>query len=202
MKTAALLLTFIAFALKSIAVEAPADAVKQEQAADLKMEIERQAAARAAVDAEFKGRMETLKKWYPTALDALEKEATARGNLEDVLAIKKERERMDRALTTEERLSLIDSIKAVRQKYEQGLATLATQQRTREIASIREYVQTLQALQKKLTTHGDIESALGVRKETVDVEEKTRGPLNWPICRPIPLPHPNGRLQSFHHRLP
>ena len=137
---------------------------------DLPAAVEQQAAARAVIAKEFVGRAGLVKGWYVTALDALQQDATTRGDLDRVIEVKKERERADRPLTPEELTALAEPIRGLRLKYDQALATLANQQKMREAASIREYVGTLESLEKRLTQRSDVDSALKVRQEASEAK--------------------------------
>lgn len=133
--------------------------------AELPAAMEKQATARAAISTEFEGRLKLVKGWYTTSLDTLQQDATAKGNLDTLLGIKKERERAERALTAEEMAELKEPLLGLRGRYDQALETLATQQKAREATAVRDYVASLEALEKRITQRGDIDGALKVREE-------------------------------------
>ena len=147
------------------AAAGPEAPVKTAPPAELSAAVEAQAVARATIAKDLNGRREAVKKWFPTALDALEREATARGNLDGVLAVKEERGRADRPLTAAEMAKLPEPLHSVRLKYDQMLAALAAEQTAREAASVRDYITALGSLEKRTTQRGEIDNALKVREE-------------------------------------
>jgi hypothetical protein len=133
--------------------------------AELQKAIEQHTAAMNGIAAEVKARTEAVKKWYPTALEALEKDAMARGDLDGVLAAKRERERIGRPLTPEEMATQPAAFRAVRQKYDAALEGLATQEKTRELTCVRDYVAALEGMQRRLTMRDEIAAAVKVKEE-------------------------------------
>jgi len=162
-----------------LAAEAPA---KAEPPATLQALKEKQAATKAATALDYSGRIAKTKDWYVTQLDVLQKDLTARGDLDGVLAAKTEKERMDRALSPDERRALPASVNALRGKYDQAIDQLAATQKVTELASVRDYATALDALQKRLTQKGDLDAALLVKSERDSVAtelvllESTRTP--------------------------
>ena len=140
--------------------------------ADLKTLMDRRLVAHAAIAAERANRISEAKMAYTPILDNLQKDATTRGDLDAVLSVKTERDRLDRELTADEKKTLAVSMRAARARYDQAIARAAAVEKAAEIASLREYVATLDALQKRTTQSGDIDGALKVRAERTDAAGK------------------------------
>ena len=160
------LIGFVSLGASVLAAEAPA---KAEPPATLQALKEKQAATKAATALDYSGRIAKTKDWYVTQLDVLQKDLTARGDLDGVLAAKTEKERMDRALSPDERRALPASINALRSKYDQVIEQLAATQKVTELASARDYATALDVLQRRLTQKGDIDDALLVKSERESV---------------------------------
>jgi hypothetical protein len=104
---------------------------------------------------------------YLAALDRLEKEISARGDLDGALAVKAERERAagKEELTAEERKKMSPSLSALRERYDKDLAPIETPALQQEQQLTRQYLVALDALQRRLTTVNQIEKAAHVRAE-------------------------------------
>jgi hypothetical protein len=101
----------------------------------------------------------------------VKKDATGKGDLDGVIATDKERERMDRDLTADEKSQLPIALRAVRGQYDQARAQQAAQHNARIAASLHSYSATLEGLEKILTRKGDIDGAIAVRKERAKLIE-------------------------------
>lgn len=165
MKKLAWLVVWLGMVTGATLAAGPEGPAKPAAPTDLPAAMEAQAAVRAAITREFNDRQDAVRKWFPTALDALQKEATTRGNLDGVLAVKNERARAERALTPAEMAALPEPLHGVRLKYDQVLAALATEQTAREAASLRDYLAALESLEKRTTQRGEIDNALKIREE-------------------------------------
>ncbi|HEV7401596.1 MAG TPA: hypothetical protein VGO11_01670 [Chthoniobacteraceae bacterium] len=106
-----------------------------------------------------------LRKWYETSLDTLKKNALAKGDLDAVLAVDGERQRMERDLTEQEKAGLPPASLQVRNQFDQARATQAAQEKSATLVLLRGYVAALDGLEKRLTQKGDIDAALATRKE-------------------------------------
>jgi hypothetical protein len=165
--------------LALLAHAAAADPAKPPE--NLAAAMERQKADLAALQAKSAEGPAALRKWYESALDAVKKDALAKGNLDGVLTADTERQRLDRDLTPEEKAKLPPVLQPVRAQYDQARATVAAQQKTASAALLRTYVNTLEDLEKRLTKKADIDGALATRKErTVSAEQLA-------AAEPIPL---------------
>ena len=173
MKKLAIILVSVGMAMRVAGGAETEGAAKAEAPSALTAAVESQAAARAAIAKEFEQRKDAVRKWFPTALDALEKDATNRGSLDSVLAVKNERDRADRPLTPEELAKLPEPLRGIRLKYDQVMAAFVPEQRTRDAASIRDYIAKLDLLKKSTTQRGDIDGALKIKDEA----EKARTEL-------------------------
>jgi hypothetical protein len=131
--------------------------------AELETATNSRAKALATAGAQHKDRLFALQKTYIADLDRQQALLQAKGDLEGVLAIKKEREQLERPLTAEEMRSLPEALRAGRSRYDQGLAKSSAQERAAVAAEDRTYIATLQALQARLTRAGNIEAAVKVR---------------------------------------
>jgi hypothetical protein len=132
---------------------------------DLPAAIQRQAAARETLTAQAEDGLAALRKWYEASLDAVRADAANKANLDAVLATDAERGRMDRNLTAEELAALPKLLRDLRGRYDQARLQRVTQHKSALIASLREYMVTLDGLEKSLTRKLDIEGAVAARKE-------------------------------------
>ena len=133
---------------------------------------QRQNAARDVLAAEAADSQAVLQKWYHSALDALKKDVTGKGDLDGVLAIEAERGRMERDLTAEEKEKLSKLLRSVRDQYDQARAQRVADYKTKIAATLRTYQATLETLEKSLTQKSDIEGAIAVRKERAAIGEQ------------------------------
>lgn len=131
---------------------------------DLQSAVDAQAAEREAIQTKAGEGAAALRKWYESALDALKKDAGSKGNLDGVIAAEAERGRMDRELTGDEMGKLPPTSLAVRKQFDQARANQAAQLQAALTASLRNYVATLEGLEKRLTQKEDIDGALVIRK--------------------------------------
>jgi len=141
-------------------------------AAQLQAQSDRNAAARVAALDDYIKRIGMVKAWYVGQIDTMLKDSTSRGDLEGVLAAKNEKERTDRPLTPEERRGLPAAFSALRARYDQAIAQLAANQKTAEVASLRQYLGALEILQKNLTQKGDLDGGLMVKNARTVVAEQ------------------------------
>ncbi len=133
--------------------------------------IQQQAAGQEALARQESDAAGALRKWYESALDAIKKDATGRGDLNSVLAADQERDRLDRDLTPEEKAKLPPGMRKVRDQYDQARVQRANQQRAKLAASLRAYLTTLEGLEKRFTQDSDIQRALASRDERTKAEE-------------------------------
>ena len=163
--------------------QSPAPAPAPALQAELKASSDRLAVSRAAINQQRNDRITATKAWYTTSLDKLQRDATARGDLDGVLAVKAEGQRLDRELTPEEKIALPEWLRAARGTYERALAQIADQLTVNEIAALRAHGAELDGLQKRITQAGDIDNALKVKQERALLAdqivelEKTRKPV-------------------------
>jgi formylglycine-generating enzyme required for sulfatase activity len=108
-----------------------------------------------------------LQNWYLASLDKLQGESVKAGDLEAVLAFKAERERIAaRAETTQEQIqSMPGKLGKLRAAYETALKKIMDEAGRRKDAARGKHLANLDALQTRLTTGGDLDEALLVRKE-------------------------------------
>jgi hypothetical protein len=132
---------------------------------DLPAAIQRQVAARETLKTQAEEGQAALRKWYESSLDAIRIDAASKANLDMVLAVDAERGRMDRDLSAEESAALPKILRDIRIKYDQARLQRMTQFKAALTASLREYMITLDALEKSLTRKLDVEGAVAARKE-------------------------------------
>jgi hypothetical protein len=116
--------------------------------------------------AEREDRLTALGRQYDQVLGEIEKAQQSRGDLEGVLAVRAERERVAKGEpTTPTQLKSLPA--AARQKrafYDQHHARIIREQETRSDQAARSFAKDLEGLQSRLTQQGDIASALTVRQ--------------------------------------
>jgi hypothetical protein len=140
----------------------------------LPLAIQQQVAAQQALARQESEANATLRKWYESALDAVKKDATGRGDLNSVLGADQERDRLDRDLTPEEKSKLTPVMRKVRDQYDQARVQMANQQKAKLAALLRAYLTTLEVLEKKYTQNSDIEKAVASRDERTKAEEQLK----------------------------
>ena len=181
-----LLLVFTGLFIQFAGAASPAVAPPE----DLPAAIQRQTAAREALSAQGVEAQAVLRKWYESALDAVRKDATGKGDLDTVLATDQEGERKDRDLTPEEKTKLPKVLRTVRDQYDLAFAQRTNQLKLNVLASIRGYIATLEVLEKDLTRKGSIEDALAVRneRESAAAELNTLAPASAAATASLPAP--------------
>ncbi len=140
----------------------------------LPLAMQQQVAAQQGLSRQQSEANATLRKWYESALDAIRKDATGKGDLNSVLATDQERDRLDRDLTPEEKSKLSPPMRKVRDQYDQALVQTASQQKAKLAASLRAYITTLELLEKRFTQDSNIERALASRDERTKAEEELK----------------------------
>jgi len=108
-----------------------------------------------------------LQNWYLTSLDKLQGESMKAGDLEAALAFKAERERIAaHAETTQEQIqSMPAKLRKLRAAYEPAVKKIVDEAARRKDVARGKHFANLEALQKRLTTNGDLDEALLVKKE-------------------------------------
>jgi hypothetical protein len=128
----------------------------------------------ASSQAQHRDRVFQFKKTYTNELARQEYLTRAKGDLEGLLAIRSESERMDRPLTPDELKALPEAARASRDKFDQSVARSLAQERAEVAAHDRAYAATLKAIQARLTRAGDIEGALKA-KSLLDAPNEGKG---------------------------
>ena len=113
---------------------------------------------RTARDARVAG----IAKSYAANLERLQKEITARGDLEGALQAKAELERIGGGLepSVGERKSMPPALVALRRQFENERDPIMASARQQEEQQTKAYLVALEALQKRLTTQNQLEKAL------------------------------------------
>jgi hypothetical protein len=132
---------------------------------DLPAAMQRHAAARETLQKQGAAPHAELRAWYEDALKVVKADAIRKGDQTSAAATDAERNRMDRDLTGLEKATLPKVVLAVREQYDQGRAEQAAQQKPALDALLREYLETLIGLEKRLVQKFDLEAAMAVRQE-------------------------------------
>lgn len=119
------------------------------------------------IDLERNERKVALTQSYMTALEELQQNYMADGDLDGSVAAKEEKERMGacESATAAGIEAMPERIRNMRRDYEEKLEKI-DQEQDRELENVRErYVQNLSKLERRLTRQGDLDGALIVRGE-------------------------------------
>lgn len=121
----------------------------------------------AAIQAARDTRVAGMARMYVGSIERLQREATARGDLEGALLMKAEIERVGggQEPTVEERKTMSQALAALRVRYEKDREPVLTAAQRQEQEQMRAYFARLDALQKRLTTQNQLEKALAVKAE-------------------------------------
>lgn len=157
---------------------------------DLPAAVQQQLAVAESIQAKAEEGGKALRAWYSTALDAVKKDAVARGDLDGVVAADAERDRAERDLTEAEKNALPKLCREVRDKFDEARARHANQVRAATLASLQSYAITLEGLEKRLTQEGKLEDAIAVRLERVKLAKQLAGgePVPAPPAPATPVP--------------
>ena len=158
----------LAFAASVSCAQEPAKpAAKPDAAAEIKVVSAPYHAAVETVSAEYQKWITSLETWYLAELDKLQAARAKLGDLDGAIATKKERERMaSHSPTTPEQIQAMPApLRTLRTGYDQGLKKSADEGARRMDVARRKYLADLEALQKRITTTGDIDQALLVKAE-------------------------------------
>jgi hypothetical protein len=121
----------------------------------------------AALRANRDARVGQITRSYLANLERLQKETTARGDLDGALLVKAERERVQAAdePSADERKAMPAPLAAQRTRFEQEIGPIGVETRKQEETQTRSYLTALDTLQKRLTTQNQIDKALAVKRE-------------------------------------
>ena len=134
-------------------------------------------------------RVAALAKSYAASLERLQKEITARGDLDGALQAKAELERLGggQEPSAEERKVMPPALVALRRQFEIARDPVAATARQQEEQETKAYVVALDALQKRLTTQNQLDKALLVKAERekfASVTDKTTASTAAPLIAP------------------
>jgi hypothetical protein len=112
-------------------------------------------------------RLSALKTQYLAALEVLYQKAIAKGDLDAVIAVKSEKDRIltDVTLGDADRAALPAELKTQRATYDQGSARVIKEQSDQLRQLYDKYKKTLEFQEKNLTVQGRVDDALAVRSE-------------------------------------
>ena len=131
----------------------------------------------AALQSTREARSEPVRRSYLTALDRLEKESASRPELDPGQTIKAERERT--AARTEpggeDRKAMVPALSALRVRYESDLQRAIAPHLQQEQQLARQYVSSLDTLQRRLTAQNQIQKAALVSAERESVAASLPG---------------------------
>ena len=119
------------------------------------------------IEARREERLSALKTQYLAALENLYQKAIAKGDLDGVIAVKSEKDRIltDVSLGDAERAALPAELKTQRSSYDQGSARVIKEQGDQLRQLYDKYKKTLEFQEKNLTLQGRVDDALAVRSE-------------------------------------
>ena len=134
-------------------------------------------------------RVAGMTKSYLTGLERLQKDITARGDLEGALQVKAELERSGggQEPSAEERKVMPPALVTLRHQFELARDPVMAGARQQEEQETKAYVAALEALQKRLTTQNLLDKALLVKAERekfTSVTDKTGASATGPIIAP------------------
>lgn len=112
-------------------------------------------------------RLSALKTQYLAALDNLYQNAISKGDLDGVIAVKSEKDRIltDVSPTDAERAALPEELRTSRSSYDQNSARVIKEQGDQFRQLYNKYKKMLESQEKKLTVQGRVDDALAVRSE-------------------------------------
>lgn len=118
-------------------------------------------------------RMSALKGEYIAAIEEYEKKAMGKGELDEVLAARAEKDRLlqDRGLTPADREAMLASLLSLLDQYEKKIDRITAESRT-QLRSLHErYMKSLDTQERKLTSQGKLDEALAIRAEKERVKD-------------------------------
>jgi hypothetical protein len=161
--------------------------------------------AEQALTAARDNSLEALEKWYVTNLEKLQADTTKLGNLDQVLVIREEKERVTgHAETTATQIAAMPApLRTLRASFEGGAKKIRDDAATRWDALAGKYLADLEALQVRTTKAGEIDRALLVKteKERFAAERAAKAPpvpaappatAVTPAAAPRPAATPSG----------
>jgi hypothetical protein len=112
-------------------------------------------------------RLSALKTQYLATLDSLYQQAISKGDLDGVIAVKAEKDRILRDVqpTDAERAAMSEEMKKPRSTYDQGSARVVKEQGDQLRQLYDKYKKMLELQEKKLTLQDRVEDALAIRAE-------------------------------------
>jgi hypothetical protein len=163
--------------------------IAQEPAAplppELKVSMDQYAGGQKAIAAQREQQLATARTAYMAALEKLQTEATSRGELDAALAVRAERDRAAaNKLNAEEAKTLSPTALAYRQRYGQTAAQISAQSKAQETGLLRNYLASLDELQKRITMRGDLAGALQVKQERTTAANRMAGLPPIPAAEP------------------
>lgn len=112
-------------------------------------------------------RLSAMKTQYVAALENLYQKAISKGDLDGVIAIKAEKDRIltDVSLTDADRSAMAEELKSLRISYDQNSKCMMKERGDQLRQLHGKYVRTLETQEKKLTLQGRVDEALAIRAE-------------------------------------
>ena len=119
------------------------------------------------IDSRRDERLTAVKTQYLAGLDNLYQKAISKGDLDAVIAVKAERDRIltDVSPTDAERDALPEELKKSRSSYDQNSARVIKEQGDQLRQLYDKYRKTLESQERKLTVQGRVDDALAIRAE-------------------------------------
>lgn len=134
---------------------------------DLNAVSERYSDTWRQIESRREERLSALKTQYLASLDNLYQQAISKGDLDGVIAVKSEKDRIvtDVPLTDAERAAMSEDLKKPRSSYDQNSARVIKEQGDQLRQLYDKYRKMLELQEKKLTLQGRVDDALAVRAE-------------------------------------
>lgn len=153
------------FVLSSLSLKAQEPAATNEF--DLNVVSKRYSDTWRQIETRREERVSALKTQYLAALETLYQKAISKGDLDGVIAVKSEKDRIltDVSLADAERAALPEALKTQRLSYDQNSARVIKEQGDQLRQLYDKYKKMLELQEKKLTLQGLVDDALAVRAE-------------------------------------
>ncbi len=144
------------------------------------------ATVRAARDTRLAG----IARTYAGGVERLQRETTARGDLDGALLAKAEMERVGggQEPSVEERKTMPPALATMRARFEKEREPVLIAARQQETAQTQSYLAALDVLQKRLTTQNQLEKALAVKAERERAATGSDAAVAGAVAGPVVAP--------------
>ena len=137
-------------------------------------------------------RLSTVKAQYLAVLEKLYQKAITKGDLDGVIAVKSEKDRIltDVPLASSDRAAMSAEMKETRAAYDQHAARVLKEHGDQLRQLHDKYKRMLEVQEKKLTVQGRVDDALAIRAEKERIIDDLPGAANEPPASPAPASVP------------